>query len=609
MCGIAGYVGPDSRAALKKTIAMLSHRGPDDLGIYLSDGIGLANARLSIIDIEGGHQPLAGEDDLVWVTFNGELFNFPAERSNLERKGHRFRTNSDTEILVHLYEEHGPLFAERLNGMFAFAIWDERLRTLYLARDYAGMKPLYYTSANNNTFWFASEIKALLPTQSHPSPNVEALSDFLRLGYIPDRRTMFRGIFKLGAGQILKVSSEGQQLTSYHKFHPDLGVMLDDRAYEAKLRFELNRAADDWLMSDVPVGCFLSGGLDSSLVAALVAKRVRGEIRSYTAWFGPDFSSELRAARAVAEKLSLLSEEVLVGPSQVVKDLRSIAWSHDEPVSDPAVIPTFFVSKEAARNVKVVFAGEGADELFGGYPHHRFFGYWMAFKSGRFHHQAARMPQPTSHLVSLASKVVIPGYSFAERYLTFQTIFEPELVRRLAPSLPPGISASLFAGILHGNGLPSLNLMLLCDTMTRLAESYMMKADKATMAHSVEERSPYLDKPLMDFAFSVPARLKITPPRGKLLLRKVAKDLLPRSIVRRRKVGYGVPVRGWVRSEVGECLEAHIFESQLVKSLMDQTVVSRIVRSRQIRPYQFWLLGSLALWDSVFFRESLPNFA
>src|SRR2546422_4407044 len=327
MCGIAGYFGPDAGIILKKTIALLSHRGPDDSGVFLSDGVGLANARLRIVDLQGGHQPLAGEDDLVWVTFNGELFNFRSERSTLEGKGHRFRTNADTEILVQLYEEHGPKFVDQLNGMFAFALWDERLRTLLLARDYAGMKPLYYMFDDSDAFWFASEIKALLPIQSNPSPNLEALSDFLQLGYVPDRKTMFRDIYKLGPGQTLKVTSKNQQLSSYHKFHPDLGPTLDDGAYELKLRFELNRAADDWLMSDVPVGCFLSGGLDSSLVAALVANRIGAEMRSYTAWFGPDFPSELPAARIVAEELSLRSEEVQVSPGGVAKNLRSVGRS------------------------------------------------------------------------------------------------------------------------------------------------------------------------------------------------------------------------------------------------------------------------------------------
>src|SRR2546422_8492048 len=280
MCGIAGYTGTNASVSLQAMIATLSHRGPDDTGTYEDTKIGLANARLKIVDLQAGHQPLCGEDSKVWVTFNGEIFNHKSERHELEHQGHRFSTNADTEVLVHLYEEYGIDMVSRLNGMFAFGLWDSSNRQLLLARDYAGIKPLYYTFLTDETLVFASEIKALLTCQDHVEPNVESFADFLALGYLPSNDTMFRGIEKLRPGQLLIATKDCRKFVAYHKFSPRLDSLSSENELTARLANELDRTVGDWLMSDVPLGAYISGGIDSTVIATLTAAKMKSDFRT-----------------------------------------------------------------------------------------------------------------------------------------------------------------------------------------------------------------------------------------------------------------------------------------------------------------------------------------
>src|SRR5437867_3959093 len=341
MCGIAGYQGRSPKTGLNSMISLLAHRGPDDSGMFEDDGIGLANARLKIVDLEGGHQPMCGEREEVWVTFNGEIFNFRLERSILEKRGHDFRTNCDTEVLVHSYEEFGPSFVERLNGMFAFALWDSRSKQLYLARDYAGMKPLYYL-VSEGMLYFASEIKSLLFDGATVCES--ALSDFLILGYVPDQHTLFAGVSKLRPGQMLRADYKG--IATWNYGYPTAEVRgVGPSDLKVDLRLELERATREWLMSDVPVGALISGGVDSSTITALAVRQSKNKIRTYCAWFGPSYPDELESARTVADWLSTEHSEVLVEEDDVIRFLPEIAWVYDEPLGDAAVVPTFFVTR------------------------------------------------------------------------------------------------------------------------------------------------------------------------------------------------------------------------------------------------------------------------
>src|SRR2546426_3623682 len=597
MCGIAGYSGTNASVNLQAMIATLSHRGPDDTGIYEDAEIGLANARLKIVDLQGGHQPLCGEDSRVWVTFNGEIFNYKSERRALEKARHRFSTNADTEVLVHLYEELGIDMVNRLNGMFAFGLWDSLKGQLLLARDYAGMKPLYYTFLADETLAFASEIKALLTCQDHVEPNVESFADFLALGYLPSNDTMFRGIEKLRPGQLLIATKAGRKFVRYHKFSPRLDSLSSENELTARLASELDRSVGDWLMSDVPLGAYISGGIDSAVIATLTAAKMESKLRTYTAWFGPEYPNELQEAEVVSNHLSTEHTQVLVSEDEVVRVLDTLAWAYDEPVADAALVPTYFVSRAARRDVKVVIAGEGGDELFAGYPWHRLFEYLGALDSWYPSYSGWRAPYLRGHLTSKAASLVLPGRQLAQRYLEFIAIFSAHEVRGLVRAFEKGSALQIFSGLLDSPEGSTLSRMLVCDSVTRLAESYLMKADKGSMANSVEERAPYLDKHLMELAFSIPDHLKISLGTNKVILRNVAGQLIPKSSRVRRKRGYGVPVREWILGEIGDYLVNLIETSDLINSTLKPEGVSNVTVKRAKRPHQFWLLGSLALWD------------
>ena len=578
-------------------LALLAHRGPDDQGIFYDDEIGLANSRLSIVDVAEGHQPMCNEDANVWVTFNGEIFNHQEHRSRLETQGHVFSTRADTEVLVHLYEEQGVGFLSQLNGMFAFALWDSTNRRLLLARDYAGMKPLYY-SEFAATFFFASEIKALLPVLGETTVDVHSLADFLLLGYVPHQGTMFSGIKKLRPGCFLALDKEGLRIGRYNAFRP-LTSHEAPRTLETRLANEISRAVKTWLMSDVPLGAYISGGLDSSLIAALTARLKNESLQTYTAWFGPEFPNELEEAAVIARYLSTDHTEVEVDEQRVLRELARIAWYYDEPIADSAIIPTYFVSREARKKVKVVLAGEAADELFGGYPWYQLYKY-LGFLHRRDKPGGDSSLPEVLRLEPHVMGLLWPGLSITQSYLVFHSTFQPSTIRKLLPGAVHTETFRVFGEFLDGTAGERMSRILLCDTMTLLAESFLMKADKGSMANSIEERTPYLDKGLIEFALQIPSGLKVRLGEEKVILRRVAREILPKSTARRRKRGYGTPFTGWIRREIGDYLANLVAESNRLNRLLDRSMIAKVCACRASRPKEFWTLGSLALWESAF---------
>jgi asparagine synthase (glutamine-hydrolysing) len=563
MCGIAGIVGVGDTSAIYSMTECLAHRGPDDQGYHVGDGVALGARRLSIIDITGGHQPMSNEDGTVWVVFNGEIYNYAQLRHRVRQKGHHLRTRCDTEILVHLYEDYSDACVHLLRGMFAFAIWDSRRRRLLLARDRLGIKPLYYTQAAG-AFLFASEAKALLRHPAvQPEINSDVLDVHLTLQYVPGSRTLFKNIHKLPPGHLLVYENGRSRIGRYWDVVFGEGgrrVSVKEAAEEFTSRFA--EAVSLHLMSDVPVGVLLSGGLDSSSVVATMKQVSSARVQTFTAGFGAARSTnELSDARAVADHFTTDHHEVMVS-MDAVELLPKLVWHFDEPVADAAALPTYMLCRFARRTVPVILTGEGADEVLAGYPRYAWF--VMAKRL-----QRALPPAARRRLLSMARLIPIPRrYAKAvgdilsdrtdlERHLGWVGNFEPTLKRQLfSPDL---LCVANDDGIgfvaAHFNGhdrQPSrvLHSLLALDMHTWLVDDVLTKVDKMSMAASVEARVPFLDHELVEWTAALPVDVKLRHLHGKRLLRHAMRGTLPLHTRRRRKQAFVVPTDQWFRGEL-----------------------------------------------------------
>ncbi len=560
MCGICGIVGRFNPNLMDIMTNTMIHRGPDDCGFHCGEGIGLGARRLSIIDVAGGHQPILDEDRSVIVVFNGEIYNHRELRARLEWLGHRFRTRSDTEVLVHLYREYGDALVHLLQGMFAFALWDTKRRRLLLARDRLGIKPLYYAEANGS-FLFASEVKALL---QHPdvqaSANLQALDLYLTFRYVPGPDTLFRGIKKLPPGHLLTVEDGRVAVKRYWElvlgdYQP--GVNLDEAVEEFGRLF--HETVRRHLISDVPIGMLLSGGLDSSAVAATMAAEQGRPIATFTVGFDlPGTHNELAEARVVAQHLGSDHHELVLTPD-AAELLPGLVRSLDEPVADPAVLPTYLICKFARQTVPVVLTGEGGDELLGGYPRYT----WFA--------RAKRMQQllpswmregvllPLAQVAPLSSRYrtaldnLLAERDDVSRHLHWIAGLDPALKHDLLstalkdairPGAPEAVLAPYLGSAAHTSAEVVHRLMSL-DMHTWLVDDVLTKMDKMSMAVSVEARVPFLDHRLVEFVASVPLAVKLRH-GAKTLLKRAAAPLLPPSTIRRRKHAFQIPLDQWV---------------------------------------------------------------
>jgi asparagine synthase (glutamine-hydrolysing) len=535
----------------------LSHRGPDDAGFHEAPGISLGVRRLSIIDVPGGHQPLANEDGSVTVVFNGEIYNHQELRSRLEARGHRFATRTDTEVLVHLYEEYGDALVHLLQGMFAFALWDHTRRRLLLARDRLGIKPLYYTEANG-AFLFASEVKALLEHPAvHAAPDLEALDLYLTFRYVPGPATLFKGIKKLPPGHTLVVENGHHRIDRYWElvlgdYQP--GARLDETVEEfAALLQETTRRH---LISDVPVGVLLSGGIDSSAVAALAATI---PFQSFTVGFDlPGAHNELDEARTVARHLGTDHHELVLTPDAAAL-LPRLVRHLDEPIADPAVLPTYLICEFARARVPVVLTGEGGDELLGGYPRYAWFA--RAARLRRLLPAWARedvlLPMtraaPLTRRYHRAATNLLAERDDATRHLHWVAGLDPALrpellTRDMRESLPSGTALALVApelGTAVASAPDLVHRLMALDMRTWLVDDVLTKMDKMSMAVSVEARVPFLDHRLVEFVAGVPLAIKLAH-GPKTLLKRAAAPLLPATTVRRRKHAFQIPLEPWL---------------------------------------------------------------
>lgn len=636
MCGIAGFLRTSSGACsstLTRMTELLRHRGPDDAGFFEDAFIALGHRRLSIIDLAGGHQPMANETGSLWVVYNGEIFNHSELRASLERHGHRFRTRSDTEAILHAYEAFGPACVERFRGMFAFALWDAANRTLFCARDRLGKKPFYYFW-DGRLFAFASEIKALL---AHPdiSPafNESLLPEYLAFGYSSGDETLFSGIRKLPPGHYLLLRPAGERYVLETRCYWDLPRYealedQDDASWIRDCRTRLENAVETRLMSDVPLGVFLSGGVDSSLIAAVMTRLVSGPVQTFSVGYAEQPYSELDYAGLVARHLRTEHREVLMTRDKFFSLLPRLIWHEDEPLTWPSSVALYAVSRLASQHVKVVLTGEGGDELFAGYGRYRHY-LWNA----RWQRRYALLPPfvrrrlrsfiDTSSLFTAQLRRKL-GHTFLARdgtleslYLdNFYSAFAPGEQQALFPRLgiaPEQAYANFLRYWIEEPQHSLLARMLYADQKTYLVE-LLMKQDQMSMASSIESRVPLLDHLFVEFAARVPDRMKLRGSTGKYILKKIAEDLLPRQILYRTKMGFPTPWRAWLlepgAAAVYETLlDSDSFLAAYVDRAALELLLARHREGREDASDRIWRLLNLEIWAAVFLTRTLSPYS
>jgi len=607
MCGICGIVSAGGAAdpvRLARMSAKLVHRGPDSDGAFLDGPVGLAARRLAIIDLAGGDQPIANEDGTVTVVQNGELYNYPELRLELERAGHRFRTSCDTEVLVHLYEREGEAFARRLRGMFAVALWDAPRRRLVLARDRYGIKPLYYREENGG-LEFASELRSL----PRGEIDLDALEAFLAFNSIPAPLTIFREARKLPPGHVLVWESGQTRLERYARPAPVPASELrsdDEAELVEELRGRLRDSVRAHLLSDVPVGVLLSGGIDSSALAALAAQETGEPVRTFSIGFEERSFDELSDARLVAERYGTRHRELVLRPDAALL-LPALADAFDEPFADSSALPTYLVSQLAAADVKVALSGEGGDELFGGY--YTYVADLLAQRVGGLAGLARpvveRLPSSSARAsFDYKAKRFVRGAHLPplERHHAWKEIFSPEaraeLTGRRHAFDPVDLYRERFA---ETEGAELLARLQDVDLGIYLVDDLLVKTDRASMAHSLEARVPFLDPAVTSFAFSLPARHRVSGFRKKVLLRKAVAPLVPEQIVRGKKRGFSIPAAAWLRGELEpfarETLSAETVRRQgFFDPQAAERVIDRHVRGEEDLSRQLWGLLAFTLW-------------
>jgi asparagine synthase (glutamine-hydrolysing) len=628
MCGIAGILkfgdGAADAAVVRRMCDAITHRGPDDQGNYVQGRVGLGMRRLSIVDLATGHQPISNEDGSIWIVFNGEIYNHRVLREQLITRGHSYRTQSDTETIVHLYEEYGKDCVHHLRGMFAFAIWDSRRKTLFIARDRLGIKPLYYRLTGEN-FIFGSEIKALL---AYPGVRADfnrgTLPEFLAFGYLSGEETFYRDVRKLMPGHRLEVNEQCElKIEPYWDLPgPPEDNGHDERYYVESYRELLEGAVQSHLMSDVPLGVFLSGGLDSSAVAALMTKIRQEPIETFSVGYSEDAYSELSFAKTVAQHIGSIHHEVLVSQEDFFEALPKLIWHEDEPIVWPSSVALFFVAQLASERVKVVLTGEGSDETLAGYTRYGFTLKNSAFDrvyravTPGFVRRGIRDSIATSSWLNATVRrklshtfLGLDGESWISFYFDnfFSAFNQQDQVDLLTNEVRHESGAkSTYSNVLQYWEQSSgslLQRLLYTDIKTYLVE-LLMKQDNMSMATSIESRVPFLDHVLVEWAMRVPARIQIHGTTGKYILKKAMEDLLPRSIIYRPKLGFPTPWSGWLAGPQLDVIERLLLEPRSMnRGYFKRASVEKLFREHHAKYRdhydRIWRLLNLELWHRV----------
>jgi asparagine synthase (glutamine-hydrolysing) len=628
MCGICGIAVPDNlnreidEAALIRMRDSLTHRGPDDAGVFIDGRVGLAHRRLSIVDLAGGHQPMSNEDGRVRITYNGEVYNHRDLRAELETRGHWYKTSSDTETIIHLYEEVGLAAVEQLRGMFAFAIWDKQRRRLVLARDRLGIKPLYYAISDDGVICFASEIKALIEARAvRAELNYDALADYAANRYTSGEDMLFRGVKRLLPGHTLVWTNGRVEVRRYWDVSFAKQAQLDDQRQIDQFRELFYESVRLRLMADVPLGMFLSGGIDSSAIVAAMSEMVAGPIKTFSVAFEEREANELEYARVVARAFRTDHHEIVVSAEQFFDALPGLVYQEDEPIAHPSSIPLYFVSKLASEHVKVVLTGEGSDELLAGYDKYRKTVYNLAL--GRAYHNGApgsirraverlvlnlNRASPIRQKLSRTFLCVQPNIEdiYFDNFSVFsramqRRLFTRETRERMIESDPYSAPLALIAS---SDSHELLDQLLRADLKTYLHE-LLMKQDQMSMAASIESRVPFLDHKLVEFAAALPAKMKLRGLTTKYILRRAMRDRLPKEILTRRKMGFPVPVGSWLRNQFRHVVDEYVLSPRAAeRGIFEPGFVRELVarhNAGENHAERLWALVNFEIWQRRFF--------
>ena len=626
MCGIAGLVDFDgayaSEALVRAMCTAMCHRGPDDEGVLMiprqasshQSRAVLGNRRLSIIDVAGGHQPIANEDQTIWTVQNGEIYNFQELRARLERSGHTFATKSDTEIIVHLYEEMGEDFVRELDGMFAIALWDDRRKRLVLARDRFGKKPLLYAEAGSR-FWFGSEFQALLADPSISRDiDYDALDEYLSFMSVPAPRTIYRQIRKLPPAHVLVRDASGTRVSRYWSLEYLPKVAIGEEEAAREVRRLLTEAVRKRLISEVPLGAFLSGGVDSSAVVAIMAGLVTDRVKTFAIGFDDPRFNELPHARRVAERYGCEHHEFEIRP-RAIEVLPTLVRHYGEPYADSSAIPSFYLARLTRQHVTVALNGDGGDEAFGGYGWHlgsRLAERWQHLPEmvrGLAEKVATGLNPLSSHrrspIARLSRFMSAASGPRAKRYREWLSVFTTDLKHQLYTE-PHVRSADPIEAIFAGtSSLDAVDAMLRADVEWYLPTDLLVKMDIATMASSLEARSPFLDWHLTEFVAKLPSTYKVKGRTSKYILKKAVADLVPAENMHRPKQGFAVPIGEWFRGELKDFLADHVLSARFAaRGLFRQDVVQRLYDDHQRgagdHAHHLWTLLMLELWFEEF---------
>ncbi|GAE36762.1 asparagine synthase (glutamine-hydrolyzing) [Halalkalibacter akibai] len=611
MCGFVAcvYNKPlkyDQNTKIREMNKVISHRGPDQEGYMTGEHVELGFSRLSIIDLEGGYQPLSYGNGRYWIVFNGEIYNYLELKQELIEKGNRFETDSDTEVLLALYSEEGKDAVKKLRGMFAFVIWDHLKKEAFAARDHFGIKPLFYAE-NQLGLRLASEKKSLV--SENDKLNNQALHHYMSFQYVPEPLTMTEGILKLEPGHYI-VKKPGQKIEINQYFKPVFKPINQTEEYwKSSIQEVMYDSVSKHMRSDVPVGAFLSGGIDSTIIAA-VAKEMNPKLETFSVGFDHEGYSEIDVAKETAGKLNIKNNSKLITAFEYADEMPKIMWHMDDPLADPACVPLYFVAKEASKKVKVVLSGEGADELFGGYNIYR------EYQSLSCFDYVPKVLQRALKQLAILLPEGVRGKSFIERgttpieerYIGNAKMFNEEEKRQLMANYQSRFNNELITSSIYEKSADQhvVNRMQHLDMHTWLRGDILVKADKMTMAHSLELRVPFLDKEVFELASRIPVDWKTTNGTTKYILRKAFEEIVPAHVFMRRKLGFPVPIRLWLKNELYDWALSIINESETsvyidkiyMRQLLNEHKQNKADHSRKI-----WTVLSFMIWHQVYVEK------